>query len=83
MGDAVLNGEPSGLTVRIGEKGRVPFKLTALGKAAHGSFAGYVGENAIMKMVKVLPVVEEMRETRAVLTRHQGGHEGQHRARPL
>ncbi len=68
MGDAVLNGEPSGLTVRIGEKGRVPFKLTALGKAAHGSFAGYVGENAIMKMVKVLPVVEEMRETRAVLT---------------
>ena len=67
-GDAVLNGEPSGLTVRIGEKGRVPFKLTAPGKAAHGSFAGYVGENAIMKMVRVLPVVEEMRETRAVLT---------------
>jgi succinyl-diaminopimelate desuccinylase len=67
-GGAVLNGEPSGLTVRIGEKGRVPFKLTALGKAAHGSFAGYVGENAIMKMVRILPVVEEMRETRAVLT---------------
>jgi succinyl-diaminopimelate desuccinylase len=67
-GDAVLNGEPSGLTVRIGEKGRVPFKLTAPGKAAHGSFAGYVGENAIMKMVNALPVVEEMRETRAVLT---------------
>ena len=67
-GDAVLNGEPSGLTVRIGEKGRVPFKLMAPGKAAHGSFAGYVGENAIMKMVKVLPVVEEMRETRAAFT---------------
>ena len=67
-GDAVLNGEPSGLTVRIGEKGRVPFKLMAPGKAAHGSFAGYVGENAIMKMVKALPVVEEMREMRAVFT---------------
>jgi succinyl-diaminopimelate desuccinylase len=67
-GDAVLNGEPSGLTVRIGEKGRVPFLLRAVGKAAHGSFAGYVGENAIMKMVRVLPMVEELRETRAVFT---------------
>jgi succinyl-diaminopimelate desuccinylase len=67
-GDAVLNGEPSGLTVRIGEKGRVPFKLTAPGKAAHGSFAGYVGENAIMKMVRALPIVEEMRSMRAVFT---------------
>lgn len=59
-GDAVLNGEPSGLTVRIGEKSRVPILLRAGGKAAHGSFAGYVGENAIMKMVRVLPLVEKL-----------------------
>ncbi len=52
LGDAVLNGEPSGLTARIGEKGRVPLLIRAIGKAAHGSFAGYVGENAIMKMIK-------------------------------
>jgi succinyl-diaminopimelate desuccinylase len=62
-GDAVLNGEPSGLTVRIGEKGRVPLVLRARGQAAHGSFAGYVGENAIMKMVKVLPRVEALQGT--------------------
>jgi len=60
MGDAVLNGEPSGLTARIGEKGRVPLLLRAEGKAAHGSFAGYVGENAIMKMVRTLPYVQEL-----------------------
>jgi succinyl-diaminopimelate desuccinylase len=67
LGDAVLNGEPSGLTVRIGEKGRVPLLLRAEGKAAHGSFAGYVGENAIMKMVRVLPSVEEISGMPAVL----------------
>jgi len=66
-GDAVLNGEPSGLTVRIGEKGRVPLILRAKGQAAHGSFAGYVGENAIMKMVKALPKVEALQGTPAPL----------------
>jgi len=66
-GDAVLNGEPSGLTVRIGEKGRVPLILRARGQAAHGSFAGYVGENAIMKMVKALPRVEALQGTPAPL----------------
>jgi len=60
LGDAVLNGEPSGLTARIGEKGRVPLLIRAVGKAAHGSFVGYVGENAIMKMVKALPGVAEL-----------------------
>jgi succinyl-diaminopimelate desuccinylase len=68
QGDAVLNGEPSGLTVRIGEKGKVPFLLKAKGKAAHGSFAGYVGENAIMKLVKVLPIVEKFNEKKASLS---------------
>ena len=60
VGDGVLNGEPSGLTVRVGEKGRVPLVLRSTGRAAHGSFAGYVGENAIMKMVRVLPHVEAL-----------------------
>ncbi|OGD44711.1 hypothetical protein A3K69_06685 [Candidatus Bathyarchaeota archaeon RBG_16_57_9] len=60
IGDAVLNGEPSGLTARIGEKGRLPLLLRAEGKAAHGSFAGYVGENAVMKMVRALPNVEDL-----------------------
>jgi succinyl-diaminopimelate desuccinylase len=59
-GDAVLNGEPSGLTVRIGEKSRVPIILRAEGKAAHGSFTGYVGENAILKLIQILPAIHSL-----------------------
>jgi succinyl-diaminopimelate desuccinylase len=58
--DACLNAEPSGLTVRIGEKGRFGLRLTTYGKPAHGSFAGYAGENAIMKMMKILPLVNDL-----------------------
>ena len=72
IGDAVLNGEPSGLTVRIGEKSRVSIVLEAEGKAAHGSFAGYVGENAIMKMVRILPFVEKMVRILPLVERLQG-----------
>jgi len=96
-GDAVLNGEPSGLTVRIGEKSRVSIILAAEGKAAHGSFAGYVGENAIMKMVRILPLVESLQGTPAVFTdetralteevmkgyRQQYGHESETMANVL
>jgi succinyl-diaminopimelate desuccinylase len=97
IGDAVLNGEPSGLTIRIGEKSRVSIILESEGKAAHGSFAGYVGENAIMKMVKILPLVEEFQGMPASLTdetkslteavmegyRQQYGHESQTMANVL
>ncbi|MGW8178852.1 MAG: M20 family metallopeptidase [bacterium] len=96
-GDAVLNGEPSGLTVRIGEKSRVSIVLEAEGKAAHGSFAGYVGENAIMKMVRILPFLAELQGTPARLTdetlrlteevmkgyRQQYGHESETMANVL
>jgi succinyl-diaminopimelate desuccinylase len=70
-GDAVLNGEPSGLTVRIGEKSRVPLLLWSHGKAAHGSFAGYVGENAIMKMARVLPLVEKLQGLTSQLSKKE------------
>ncbi|TRO51283.1 M20 family peptidase, partial [Candidatus Bathyarchaeota archaeon] len=97
IGDAVLNGEPSGLTVRIGEKSRVSIVLEAEGKAAHGSFAGYVGENAIMKMVRILPLVAEFQGISARLTdetrrlteevmkgyRQQYGHESETMANVL
>jgi succinyl-diaminopimelate desuccinylase len=91
LGDGVLNGEPSGLTVRIGEKGMCPLLLRASGKPAHGSFAGYAGDNAIMKVVRVLPIVEafgkivvEMSEEETALVEEvmrgydvQFGHEAQ------
>ena len=67
-GDAVLNAEPSGLTVRIGEKGSGRYRLKAQGKPAHGSWAGYAGDNAIMKMIKVLPAVVNMNKIKGKFT---------------
>jgi succinyl-diaminopimelate desuccinylase len=42
--------------------------LETRGKAAHGSFSGYAGENAIMKMVRILPIVEGFQGLPARLT---------------
>ena len=67
-GDGVLSGEPSGGTVRIGEKGMIAFTVKTKGKPAHGSFAGYAGENAIMKMGRLLPEIEALRKIPAKLT---------------
>jgi succinyl-diaminopimelate desuccinylase len=67
-GDGVLSGEPSGGTVRIGEKGMIAFTVKTKGKPAHGSFAGYAGENAIMKMGRLLPEIEALRNIPAELT---------------
>jgi succinyl-diaminopimelate desuccinylase len=67
-GDGVLSGEPSGGTVRIGEKGMIAFTVKTKGKPAHGSFAGYAGENAIMKMGRLLPEIESLRNIPAKLT---------------
>lgn len=66
--DACINGEPSGLTIRIGEKGRFGLRLTTYGKPAHGSFAGYAGENAIMKMMRVLPIVNDLNKVKGRFT---------------
>ena len=60
LGDACLNAEPSGLTARVGEKGLGYIRLKATGKPVHAAYVGYAGENAIMKMHKVLPVVESL-----------------------
>jgi succinyl-diaminopimelate desuccinylase len=68
LGDACLNTEPSGLTVRIGEKGVFQVLLKAIGKPDHGSYAGYAGDNAIMKMLKVLPSIEGLREVEGRFT---------------
>jgi succinyl-diaminopimelate desuccinylase len=67
-GDGVLSGEPSGGTVRIGEKGMIAFTVKTKGKPAHGSFAGYAGENAIMKMGRLLPEIEALRKIPAKLS---------------
>jgi succinyl-diaminopimelate desuccinylase len=68
LGDGVLSGEPSGGTLRIGEKGLVAFNVKTKGKSTHGSFSGYAGENAIMKMGRLLPEIESLNKIPTILT---------------
>ena len=59
--DACLIAEPtSSNDIEIGQKGGMLLTIRAHGKAAHGSLGNYKGENAILKMAKVLPLVEKL-----------------------
>ena len=56
-----LVAEPTSMaTIEIGQKGGMLLTIRAHGKAAHGSLGNYKGENAILKMAKVLPLVEKL-----------------------
>ncbi|MFC1804193.1 ArgE/DapE family deacylase [Thermoproteota archaeon] len=68
LGDACLNAEPTGLTLRIGEKSIVDIILEVTGKPAHGSVVGYVGENAISKMARLIPEVEKLNNIQGKFT---------------
>jgi succinyl-diaminopimelate desuccinylase len=60
------DGEGGGLMnpcIDLGCKGALPTRLTARGKAAHGS-APFLGDNAISKLMDVIPWVERIREYR-------------------
>ena len=53
--DACLIAEPtSSNSIEIGQKGGLHIVLKAAGKSAHGSLGGFKGDNAILKMAKVL-----------------------------
>lgn len=57
--DACLVAEPTThSTIEIGQKGKIDLILKSYGKSAHGSLAGHKGENAILKLAKVLEKVE-------------------------
>jgi succinyl-diaminopimelate desuccinylase len=68
MGDACLNAEPSGLTARVGEKGPFFFKLRTSGKPGPGSFGAFAGENAVIKMMRILIAVERFEGMRGKST---------------
>ena len=90
IGDACLNAEPSGLTARVGEKGLGFIRLKASGKPVHAAYSGFAGDNAIMRMCRVLPAVQSLSgiparftdETRRLIEDaqegfyKQSGHEG-------
>jgi putative selenium metabolism hydrolase len=55
--DYVVIGEPTGLRVYRGHKGRVEMKVTAKGKSSHAA-SNHLGDNAIYKL---LPIIEGVR----------------------
>lgn len=53
--NACLIAEPTSANdIEIGQKGGLTVILKATGKSAHGSLGGFKGENAILKLAKVL-----------------------------
>lgn len=53
--DACLIAEPtSNNTIEIGQKGGLTLIMKAYGKSAHGSLGGFKGDNAIIKLSRVL-----------------------------
>lgn len=60
--DFVVLGEPSGLKVALGHRGRAEFRLRTWGRGAHGS-APERGENAIYAMARAALAVERLNDS--------------------
>ena len=59
--NACLIAEPtSNNTIEIGQKGGLHLILKSYGKSAHGSLGGFKGENAIIKLSKVLERLQDL-----------------------
>ncbi len=56
---AVILTEPSDLSLRIGQRGRLEMKVTVRGRSCHGS-APQLGDNAIYKMTPVVQDIEAL-----------------------
>lgn len=70
--DACLVAEPTGMdTIEIGQKGGLILTLKAHGESAHGSLGNFKGDNAILKLSKVLPYVERLTEISGHFTDRQ------------
>lgn len=63
--DACIVAEPtSNYTIEIGQKGSNELVLKAFGTSAHGSLGNYKGDNAIIKLSKVLQNIGRLHEVR-------------------
>ncbi len=63
--DACIVAEPtSNFTIEIGQKGSNELVLKACGTSAHGSLGNYKGDNAIIKLTKVLQNIGRLHEVR-------------------
>ena len=56
--DYAISGEPSGLTVRIGHRGKMELKVTTKGRTSHAGFPRG-GINAVLKMNKFINALQE------------------------
>lgn len=67
-----LVAEPTSMaTIEIGQKGGLLLTIKAHGRSAHGSLGNFKGENAILKMNKVLPLVEKLTRVTGHFTERQ------------
>lgn len=61
--------EPTGMdNIEVGQKGTMGMNLYATGKTAHGSLNPYVGENAIDKLIRILPQMYQLRNIKSELS---------------
>ncbi len=59
--NAVIIGEPTGHeTIEIGQKGILHITFTAAGVPGHGSTGNYKGENAILKLARLMPLIPQL-----------------------
>lgn len=62
-GDAALIAEPTGyFNCEIGQKGCCWIKLFVNGQPAHGSLSPFAGDNAIVRLLKVLEHIDRIRD---------------------
>lgn len=70
--DGCLVAEPTSMaTIEIGQKGGLLLEIRAHGRSAHGSLGNYKGENAILKMAKVLPLIDKLTRIKGHYTDRQ------------
>lgn len=70
--DACLIAEPTSYNnCEVGQKGSLWIHIKSHGKSAHGSIGNYVGENAILKLSKILTSLDELRTLTGVYAESQ------------
>lgn len=70
--DACLVAEPtSNSTIEIGQKGSNALILKSYGMPAHGSLGNYKGDNAILKLAKVLEGIDRLHKVKGKYSKDQ------------
>ncbi|MCH4886304.1 M20 family metallopeptidase [Acidaminobacter sp. JC074] len=57
--------------IEVGQKGSLNIRVETYGVSAHGSIGNYVGENAIEKMMTILPSLHKLRDMKGIYKKEQ------------